>query len=245
MATNANLARTGQQPVTGNLVSLYTIDLSTIGVDAMYTFTAQVDKTLGKLRFRGVDYVPTDIQCSGFETSSQSLPRPHVTITNVNRLMSSAAILHEDLIGARFVRLRTYTQYLDDGTTPDTGAAYASDVFLFDQKVRHNKQEIEWELAAAMDQEGRTIPGRPILRDVCMARYRRVVLSPSGAFQKYDYSKAQCPYTGSQAYNRDGLPVVSELDSPSRKRDTCCKKRFGDNAPLPFWGFPGVSRTRV
>ncbi|MFG5121663.1 phage minor tail protein L, partial [Methylorubrum sp. POS3] len=80
----------------------------------------------------------------------------------MTRVMSSAAALHDDLIGARLIRTRTYAQFLDGGPTPDPQAAYAQDIYVFDRKTAHTKRAITWTLAAAMDQEGVMLPGRLI-----------------------------------------------------------------------------------
>lgn len=242
---NDAIRRTQQLLTPGQLIALYTVDLSTIGVQAAFNFTTSTSKT-GVVRFRGVSYQTLDVKCEGFEyDGSGALPRPKISLTNVTRLMSSAAILQNDLLGARFIRTRTYGQFLDDGPTPDAEAAYGTDVYRFYQKVEHNKRVISWILAAAMDQEGVQLPRRQVLRDVCLWRYRRSVPDANGNFAGYDYSKAQCPYTGDQAYDINGNPTTPDKDAPGRHVVNCCKVRFGASAELPFAGFPGVGRIAV
>lgn len=239
---NAAIRRAGQSLTPGDRIALYTIDLSPIGQNQVFAFTTSADRERGPLRFRGVTYVPLDVTASGFALSGTgALPRPTITVTNVTRVLSSAALLYDDLIGAKLIRLRTYAQFLDDGATPDPEAAYAPDIYLFDQKTKHTKSEITWTLAAAMDQEGRQLPGRLILRDVCLWPYRRW----NAAAAAFDYSGVLCPYTGDQAYDADGLATTPDKDTPSRHVGTCCKARFGAAAQLPFGGFPGVARVRV
>ncbi|GEP05568.1 phage minor tail protein L [Methylobacterium oxalidis] len=238
---NAAIRRAGQSLTPGDLVALYVIDLSPLGVPQQFAFTPSTKKT-SAMPFQGIQYQPVDVRCEGFEyTGKGAMPRPKISVSNATRLMSSASLLYDDLIGAKLIRTRTYTQFLDNGATPDPEAAYAQDIFFFDQKTRHTKRVIEWELASAMDQEGRALPGRLIVREICLWRYRR--WDPAaGAF---DYSHVKCPYTGGQAYDVDGNLTTPDKDTPSRHINTCCKARFGAAAQLPFGGFPGVGRVRV
>jgi lambda family phage minor tail protein L len=242
---NSNVIRTGQSLTPGDLMVLYTIDLSPIGVPVQYNFTPSTSKT-GKITFRGIDYVPLDVKCEGFEyDGTGSLPRPEISITNVTRVLSTAAVLQNDILGARLIRTRTYGQFLDNGPTPDPEAAYGQDIYRFHQKTQHNKRLIRWTLAAAMDQEGIQLPKRQVLRDVCLWRYRRTVLNTDGSFAGYDYTGVQCPYAGSQAYDVNGNPTTPDKDAPGRHVNDCCRVRFGSTAQLPFGGFPGVGRIAV
>lgn len=241
--SSAAAARAGRLLKPGNLIALFVIDLSPLGYEQQFAFTSSVDRNRGIVRYRGTDFVPTDIKCSGFEFVGQgALPQPEIEVSNVNRLMSSASVLYDDLIGARLTRIRTYTQFLDNGETPDaeTGA-YPPDIYSFEQKTQHTKTSITWTLAAAMDQEGRMLPGRTIIRDVCPWRYRRWDANNG----RFDYSRVKCPYTGDQSYDKDGVPTTPDKDEPGRHVDDCCKVRFGAASQLPFGGFPGVSRLRA
>lgn len=245
MTQSAAVRRAGQSISPGDLVALYIVDLNPIGVNTQFAFTPSTRRTAG-LVFAGITYVPLDVKCDGFEYSGDgTLPRPKISITNVTRVMSSAAVLYDDILGARLIRKRTYAQFLDGGETPDPQAAYADDVYRFHQKIEHNKSQITWTLAAAMDQEGVQLPRRQVLRDVCMWRYRRPLTGQGGAFAGYDYDGVQCPYTGGQAYDADGNPTTPERDKPSRRVNTCCKARFGEDGQLPFGGFPGVGRIGI
>lgn len=242
---NANIRRVGQSLATGDLIALYSIDLNPIGVPVIFNFTPSTSVT-GAVTYRGVNYQPLDVKCEGFEyDGTGSLPRPEISITNVTRLLSSAAVLQNDLLGARLIRTRTYFQFLDGGANPDPDAAYAQDIYRFHQKTQHNKRLIRWTLAAAMDQEGVQLPKRQVLRDVCLWRYRRAILNADGSFAGYDYTGVQCPYAGSQAYDINGNPTTPDKDVPGRHVNDCCRVRFGQNAQLPFGGFPGVGRIAV
>ena len=77
----------------------------------------------------------------------------------------------------------------------------------------------------------------------CTHRYRLWRpndLLPEGG--QFDYSCAECPYTGNNYFLKDGSTTTSPADDACGKRLSDCKKRFGETAELPFGGFPGISR---
>jgi lambda family phage minor tail protein L len=235
--THPLVQRASQKLEPGTLVHLYLVDLSPIGVNEQWSFCPS-----GQVTFQGIVFTYADVEADGFEWSGTgTLPQPKLRITNSTRLISGAAAAYQDLIGAKITRYKTYSQFLDDGDEANPDAMFSPEVYVFERKTAHNKFQVEWQLSAAMDQQGRTIPGRIVVRDFCMWRYR-VWNADAGAF---DYSKVQCPYEGGASFDTNGNAVSPDQDRPSRKLNTCCKVRFGPNAVYPFGGFPGVARTRV
>ncbi|MGY2048922.1 phage minor tail protein L [Methylobacterium sp. JK268] len=239
---NTAILRAGQSLTPGDLVALFIIDLSPLNVNQQFAFTSEADKNRGVIQFRGIRYTPLDVKAEGFAFTNQgAMPQPKISVSNATRMMSSAALLYQDLIGARLYRTRTYAQFLDGAPLADPEAAYAQDAYRFEQKIEHSKRQIVWSLASDMDQEGRQLPGRTIIREICMWRYRR--WDPAAGAFNYDH--VECPYTGDKAFDRFGNPTTSDKDEPSRHVNTCCKVRFGARAQLPFGGFPGVARVRA
>lgn len=235
--THPAVQRASQSLEPGDLVHLYIVDLSPLGKPLLWHFCPT-----GEVVFGGVVYNHVDIEAEGFEwTGRGTLPQPKVRIANTTRLIAGELTANDNLIGARITRIKTYKQFLDSGDTPDPEAMFSPEVYVFERKASHNKFQIEWVLSAAMDQQGRMVPGRMVIRDFCMWRYR--VWNEVTA--SYDYSKAQCPYNGANAFDALGQPTTPDKDTPSRKFNTCCKVRFGNNAVYPFGGFPGVARARV
>ncbi len=218
-------------------VSLFTLDASRIG-GSVLNFT-RTNKSTAMIRFRGVDYQPIPIEFDGFEVNSAgALPRPTMKLSNTNGLIQAIVNTWGDLNGARVTRIRTFARFLDGEPEADPDAYIGPDVFEVDRKVSDTPKMVTWELAAAIDQQGRFI-GRPVIRDTCLWRYR--TWNPQTS--SFDYAHVKCPYTGSAYYDENDLPVANPaLDKPSR-RLSCCKVRFGANNPLPTSAFPGVSRT--
>lgn len=225
------------------LVALYQLDCSVFG-GPVINFT---DRTYGgdPVIFGGVYYQPIPIVFDGMEVNGVgALPRPTLTLADVGGGIDKGGIVHAliatwgDLAGATLKRIRTYQRFLDGEPEADPLAYIGPDVFELDRISDNSPEAVTWEIAVAADQQGREI-GRPVIRDTCLFRYREWNAQTSS----WDYSKAKCPYTGSSYFDINNASVGSAaLDVPSRSL-TCCKKRFGNTAILPFGGFVGVSRT--
>lgn len=224
------------------IVELFDLDATSVG-DQVYHFTcaslvpdpsAPVPQSV---LWQGNSYVPVPCEASGFETSGKgTLPTPHLKVANINLAFSAIAIAFNDLLGCTVTRHRTFRRYLDGQADADPTAEFDPDVYVIDRKVTQNKIFVEWELAARIDQEGRLLPGRPVLQSACPFRYRRWTGSA------FDYTNAICPYAGSSYFDINGTPVSDPaLDRAGKRFATCCAKRFPSGA-RPFGGFPGVAR---
>lgn len=220
-------------------ISLFVLDASFVGGTLMHF--VQGNEHDGPVSFGGIEYVAMDVEFEGLETSGVgALPTPTIRVGNSDGVWQAMLNTFGGLEGCTLHRIRTYERFLDGHADADAQAFYGPDTFRIERKAIENLTNIEWELSAAIDQEGKQLPGRQVIRDTCLWRYR--VWNPGTA--SFDYAKAQCPYTGSQAYDINDLPVADpSKDVPSR-RLSCCRTRFGRANPLHFGGFPGVARTR-
>ncbi len=219
----------------GAIVELYELDATALGgtITRMHAGTNELRQAVV---WQGNTYNPLPIEVSGFEFSGRGqLPRPTVKIANVSGLIGALVRELDDLLGAKFTRKRTLVKFLDavnfpGGVNPtaDPTAALPDDVFFVDRKASENKVVIEFELAASFDVAGVTLPRRYIVQNVCPWRYRG----------------AECGYTGTSYFDSaDNAVGSAELDVCG-KRLSSCKLRFGQNAPLPYGGFPAAGLTR-
>ncbi len=230
------IKRDVQKSSPGEIVQLFDIDATSIGGE-VYRFVKGTDHGQ-PVRWQGHVYMPRDFEADGFEINGQgTLPRPTLRVAHINSALLGATRELGDMLGAVVTRWRTFAHYLDDGPQADPNAHFAPDVYRIDRKASQNKIFIEWELAAAMDQEGKQLPGRQILRDTCTHVYRR--WTGSG----FDYAEATCPYVGTRYYDLSGRPCAASSDQCG-KRLSDCELRFR-HQPLPTRAFPGVARTRA
>lgn len=221
-------------------VELFQIDARAIG-GPVYYMTNDKGADGNPIMWGGQEYTPTPIEAEGFEWNGQgALPQPKIRVANVTRLLSAAILDYNELLGAVVTRFVTFAKFLDDGDETDPNAWLTKDVYKINRKSAQTNKIVEWELAAALDQEGKVIPGRQILRNACTHIYR-TYNSTTGQF---DYTRATCPYAGASTFDTNGSPSANSGDKCGKKVSDC-KLRFGESAELPFRGFPGVARTRV
>lgn len=231
----------GQKLSTGNLVTLYQVDTTMIGGSDIFYFTKASRPGGPSIFFDGIEYVPIDINASGFGyDGGGSFPSPRLQVSNVAGALTSIIITLRDLIGAKFTRIRTFEQYLDDGATPDPTQMFPVDIFTVEQKTVHNKVFIEWRLSSVVEQTDRELPGRLILRDYCPFNYRQWN-AVAGAF---DYTNVICPYVGTNYFTEDNVATTAPNDK-CQKTLTACALRFGSKNEIKFGGFPGVARERT
>lgn len=215
----------------GDEIRLYDIDLGPIGGGILRYVPGTLDGQ--PVRWRGNLYRSLPIDASGFDkTGRGQLPTPTLTVAR-EEILSAAVITFGDLRRSRVIRWRTFVEYLDGMPEADPNAAWKPDIFEIRRKTHHDAEKIEWELGAAIDQQGHKIPGRVALRDHCPWIYRSW---NGGAF---DYSRATCPYNGPRYFRQDGVETGFPGEDRCGKRLDDCGKRFGNN-PLPFGGFPGM-----
>lgn len=229
-----------QRQELGAIVDLYQLDATSVGDTEIRYFTNTVDEDGSVIQFDGITYTPVDFQAEGFEVSGQGgLPTPTIRISDVNRVFTGLANQFEDMIGAKLTRIRTFDKYLDGRATADPNAIYSRDVFYIEQKTTENRLFIEWKLASAMDHEGRKLPNRVVLRDVCLWRYRTY----NADTDSFIYPTIKpCPYTGTAYFDEFNSPTTKANDRCSQELTGCKNRHPGQ--PVPFGGFPGVGRIR-
>lgn len=216
------------------IVELYEINATGYGGSLLRFATSPVDGQ--PPTFGGYTFLPFPIKADGFEWSGKgTMPRPTLTVSSIDLAFLALVISADDLVGAPVRRIRTFRKHLDDGSDPDSAALFPIDYYVIERKASQTRQYIQFELSVLMDQEGKKIPARQVIRDTCSQRYRYY----NGA--AYDYLDVTCPYVGTAEFAANGDVVSGGLDICG-KRLSDCKLRFGDNGQLPFYGFPGVGR---
>lgn len=239
-----------------NIITMYEIDFSTIltrdntDVESdpsllnVIRFSSDCLENGNPITFGGFTYTLYPIEAEGFERGSEgTMPTPTIKVSNVLGGVSSILQEYNDLVGATVRRIRTFRKFLDDMPTADPDSYFPIDEYVVNRKTAQNKVYVEWELRSVLDLEGKYIPKRVCLRNICTHRYRLWRpndLLPEGG--QFDYSCAECPYTGTNYFLKDGSTTTSPADDACGKRLSDCKKRFGETAELPFGGFPGISR---
>ncbi|PCK05046.1 MAG: phage minor tail protein L [Alteromonadaceae bacterium] len=190
--------------------------------------------------FDGQPYAPLPCELTGLiKSSAGAIPSPSFKVSNIAGQFVTAALGLDNLVGATITLIRTFDRFLDTGENPDPLAKFPDEIFIIDQMSSMDKVQIVWQLAAFNDRRGTKLPRRNILRNACTHRYRR----HSSVSGEFDYKKVTCPYTETESYDLQNQ-LTTPSDDRCSKNLAACKVRFGENASLPFRGFPGVARMR-
>lgn len=206
----------------GATIELFVLDSSAIAGGGIVRFHAGRNQVAGDIVWQGSTYSAFPIEAGGFEISGKgTLPRPTISVANVDGTVGLLVRDLEDLIGATVTRKRTLVKYLDavnftGGVNPtaDTTQYLPDDVYLVERKSVETKDVITFELASALDVHGVRVPRRLIQATIC----------------PWVYKGSECGYAG-------GLPTCTYTL-------TDCKTHFGTGVDLPFGGFPGAATIR-
>lgn len=187
--------------------------------------------------WNGNEYKAWPYELTGVNASSDGqTAEPVLRVANIDGTISTLCYQYDDLVQAKVTIIDTFAHYLDARNFP-AGNAKAdpsqkfTQLFYIDSKTSEDNEIIEFKLASPMDLQGLVIPTRQIL-GLCTWACRN------------QYRKAPCNYSGTNYFKKDG----SSTNDPGQ--DACsglledCKARWGDNAPLPYGGFPGASLLR-
>lgn len=115
--------------------------------------------------------------------SKGSLPRPRLSVSNINGFVSNLLLLNTNsLDGATVTRRRVFARFLDASNyptptpiwvTPDTTAAFPDEPFIINRKVLENPQVVQWELASPLEANNARLPRRQLIANVCTWKYRQ------------------------------------------------------------------------
>lgn len=245
------IAADKQKLLPGRRVELFDLDLAIFQAGLKYHFCSAFNENVA-IQWKGNTYTPIPVIAEGFEVSGKgSLPTPTLRLSNVSLLPSTIINQFGDPVGAKITRWVTFANYLDNGATPDPNQHFLPEIYFVERKTAHNKVFVEFELSASMDQEGRQLPGRQVLRDACTFRYR----SYNAATGTFDYTDVTCPWAGSDQveggtespfFTAAGVSTSNPALDRCGKKLSDCQLRFTPlGVDIPFGGFPGVARVRI
>ena len=213
------------------IIELFQLELTAAvnGIDETFYYHDGTNELSTDVVFDGITYAAFPIEVDGFEmTTKGTLPRPSMRVANANSAISTLLVLYNPL-QAKVTRIRTCKKFLDavnftGGTnaTADPTAKFEDEIWYIDRVANENPQLVEFELVSRLDLTNLRLPRRQIVEH-CPWEYR-------GKF---------CGYTGSSCFDLNDNPT-SEANDKCAKKLSSCQKRFGENATLPFGGFPGA-----
>lgn len=161
------------------IIELYEIDLGE--QDGVFRFHPGIIAN-SNLIFDENVYHSLPVDALGFEKRGDGrLPRPKLTIANLDGILSDLIKQRGDLVGFLFNRKRTFLKYIDSVNfpnnfnpfaVPDPDARFKDDVFIINKKTQENKFYVEFELISPLEFENAKIPARQIIAGYCPWKYR-------------------------------------------------------------------------
>jgi lambda family phage minor tail protein L len=220
----------------GELVELFELDATQQGGDIL-RFHGHTQ--VGSIWWQGNEYSGWPIQTEGFaRTGEGQQPTPTLSVGNVEGSITALCLYLDDMVGAKLSRMRTLGKYLDAANFPDGNPSadpeeqLPPELWYIEQKTEETNETVTFELASALDFNGTQLPRRQIVANVCSW------LTFGG------YRGPYCGYTGSAYFDRDDNPVADPALDRCGGRLTSCKRRFGENNPLPYGSFPAADLIR-
>lgn len=192
------------------IIELYELHLvqDLHGSNETVRFHSGVNQTLpsGDVIWQGNPYQALPIEVEGFEyNGSGQLPRPKVRVANLFGSISALLLsVNEitngnDLTGAKFIRIRTLSRFLDSinfagGVNPygtPSNEEMPREIYYIDRKATETKDLVEFELAAAFDLAGVRSPKRQCIANIC----------------QWEYRGPECGYTGANYFDENDNPI--------------------------------------
>lgn len=216
----------------GAVIILYELDATALGAGVL-RFHAHLQQ--GPIFWQGAEYSPWPVSADGFALTSDKPPQPKLTVANIDRVATVLCATFDDLVGAKVTRRRTLAQFLDAENFPggnpsaDPSEHLPDEIWFVERKTAETVEAVEWELASAMDFNGVRLPRRQIIANQCTWAYR----------------SAECSYAGGPVAKDDDTPTSNPAEDRCGKRLQSCRLRFGEDARLPYGGFPAASLVRM
>lgn len=170
------------------------LDLAIHGSNDIFRFFngVVIQTQTGEIIYQGNTYMAMPIEADGFEykVGQSGFPRPTIRVGNLFSVVSAilvgvnATTYGNDLTGAKVVRRRTLTRFLDDVNFDNDTNPYVptdgtltheempQEIYFVNRKVVETRDVVEFELAASLDLENVRGPKRQCLANICQWQYK-------------------------------------------------------------------------
>ncbi len=216
----------------GARVSLFILDLNSIGVAEVHRFYPGQDTDGTPLEYLGDTYLPWYVDINNIKKSgSGPSPRPRAIVGNYQGFVTELCLQYQGLVGAKITRRRTIAQYVLSDT-----AEYHDDVYFIERPVEDLDATVEFELSSPLDFLDKQLPGLICVSVGCPHVYKSTAGGSGCSWPGTDPAK-WFDANDNQVFN-------AELDVCSHTL-AGCKARFGANEPLDYGANPGLGRSNA
>lgn len=180
----------------------------------------------GRILWQGNEYDPWPVQLDGLKFDPAQPSSPTFTAGNVDGRITALCLAYQDLAGARLTIRKTLKKYLDGQPEADPDQGSTPEIWLIEQRTGEDDTQVAFALSSPMDLGDRQLPSRQIIANVC------------SWLIKGGYRGANCGYNGPPVAKQDDSPTSDPSLDVCGGRVASCKLRFGQNAELPYGGYP-------
>ena len=221
----------------GRLLSLFTIWDPQHGRFGRSWHFVNTDKAV---TYDGNPHIPHPIELSTLKNAPGASLRPTLRLSAVDTAATNTMLGSHNMRGATVTRTRTFGVYTDGGSYRIIrNAVFSTEVWRVEKLLRRDREEVTFQLASPLDFNNKKLPGRQVLRDLCVWTYRRWDPTANNNAGAWDLTDVTCPYRGPAIFDAKNAVVTNKALDVCNRRLSGCKKRYG-TAPLPFGGFPAV-----
>lgn len=212
--SNKKITTEARRFTPSSIVTLYEIDAESLLIDtqsvydterradAVFRFHNNLKLLKQDIIWKGQLYRALPIKVEGYESSTRgALATPRMALMSSDIESSffsdfrSQLRRHDDLIGAKVTRIRTFSKYLDEENffvrvggakiplgnmegivpedfEPDPLAEFPREIFYIERKSAEGRSGLEFELSSAIDFENVKLPRRIVVASFCNFTYR-------------------------------------------------------------------------
>ncbi|MDD1979011.1 phage minor tail protein L [Pseudomonas tussilaginis] len=213
----------------GSLIQLLELDGESRG---MGTLRYHAHQWNGPIYWKGQAYQPRPFEVGGFGRGTEgSTSTPMLKLGNLDGVIIALCVQFHHLVGIKVTVRETYAKYLDaanfPGGNPSASDQERTSISFINVPTSIGRQEIVFGLAPPTSVKGQMLPGGLIMNRCEWCLWG-------------EYRGPDCNYTGIKMFDADGNPVDDPALDRCGGRLSDCKKRHGENNPLPFGGVPGA-----
>lgn len=157
--------------------------------NSVLALTPTIRNLSNRIIWQGQQFISFPMETSGFEVKGDnSLPRPRIKVANIDYSISKYLKVHNNLIGAKVVRKRTFARFLDDINFPGgenpyfqvgTSSSDASSTshlpdqtYYINRRITETKDLVELELSTVFELDNTFLPNRNVYAKYCTWVYR-------------------------------------------------------------------------
>lgn len=149
---------------------------------APFRFHAGTNGIQKDIIYAGNKYTAIAVETEGFEVNIMGrLPRPKITIANIDQIVTNIMRNYSDFRDSRFVRLKVFLKHIDNENfennqnpfgQPNELMYISREKFLVSQKIAENTKLVQFELITPFDLENLQTASRSIYGRYCYWQYR-------------------------------------------------------------------------